>query len=555
MKIRTAAVGTSDQLLVMPLSFDTLVPRRSSQLQLNVGGTHHLTVTLTNFTGHLCPETSALAQLFAPENAARLREAEVDDAVFLNRPAGPFTLLVDVLRDGGLPPSFTKAECVAARAEAEFWELPPLTRRGSQGDRSRGWVEWTQAELDHEITSYVAKTVQASSLNDAQDGLKVGGTSARASSLSSSLGTSQVGIKVYGHWLRHVCFSGLKFGPTARATMRNWHFVDCNFEASVFDGADISGCNFEGCNLRRADFRYAHFTGFACVEKCAMDEVLLSHGVQFSFTRCDLQPLAKAELPQRLYFNHCDMRPLAAHLKTLCPRDQHPRWAFGDGCIFSGMDISRWPASMYLNRCVFRGAKLPRILTGWFLEEADLSAVDLSAAAAADGSVRLKRAILTGAKLPRSLQGLDLTGVNFAGVDLKAFLEDAPLKRAVALENEALVEYIVARNTTLSEADVLSAVISAVRSTHFYNSQLEHSLRLSTKRGILRRTRWDPKRHRSFPVLVQRWIINVLLCAERIAVLFAYAESQDTEGNLPPMPREMWIAILGWLDGTCAPLR
>lgn len=129
----------------MPLSFDTLVPRRSSQLRLNVGGTHHLTVTLTNFTGHLCPESSPLAQLFAPENAARLREAEVDGAVFLNRPGGPFTLLVDVLRDGGLPPSFTKAECVAARAEAEFWELPPLTRRGSQGgsgNLGRGCLAW-----------------------------------------------------------------------------------------------------------------------------------------------------------------------------------------------------------------------------------------------------------------------------------------------------------------------------------------------------------------------------------------------------------------------------
>lgn len=180
-------------------------------------------------------------------------------------------------------------------------------------------------------------TVQASNLNNAQDGLKVNGKISRA----SSRGKFYDGLKVYGHWLRHVCFSGLKFGPTARAAIRDWHFVDCNFEASVFDGADIAGCNFEGCNLRRADFRYAHFTGVAYVEKCAMDEMLLPIDARFSFT-------------------HCDMRPLAAHLST-----RNYGWTFSKGCNFSGMDMSRWRTTeMDFSRCVFRGAKLPKILTG-----------------------------------------------------------------------------------------------------------------------------------------------------------------------------------------------
>eukprot|EP00035_Acanthoeca_spectabilis_P013210 m.242404 g.242404 ORF g.242404 m.242404 type:complete len:221 (+) comp15831_c0_seq28:6150-6812(+) len=63
---------------------------------------------------------------------------------------------------------------------------------------------------------------------------------------------------------------------------------------------------------------------------------------------------------------------------------------------------------------------------------------------------------------------------------------------------------------------------------------------------------WSLATHRDFPRQGRWWIINLILCNQRVAD--CRADGRGATGAPPPLPLEMWLAILGLLvDGDLVP--
>eukprot|EP00035_Acanthoeca_spectabilis_P002772 m.89482 g.89482 ORF g.89482 m.89482 type:complete len:188 (+) comp11745_c0_seq2:1-564(+) len=60
--------------------------------------------------------------------------------------------------------------------------------------------------------------------------------------------------------------------------------------------------------------------------------------------------------------------------------------------------------------------------------------------------------------------------------------------------------------------------------------------------------RWTPKSHPHFPPSARRWVVIVLLCSRKRAILDLErgAKEVNARGYCPGLPTEMWRAILQW---------
>eukprot|EP00037_Helgoeca_nana_P011500 m.103325 g.103325 ORF g.103325 m.103325 type:complete len:224 (+) comp20871_c0_seq1:335-1006(+) len=87
------------------------------------------------------------------------------------------------------------------------------------------------------------------------------------------------------------------------------------------------------------------------------------------------------------------------------------------------------------------------------------------------------------------------------------------------------------------------------------NTATDLSFSLSPNLEIsLRQQPWRFQKHRTFPPIVRAWIINVVLCNRRLCANdggqpTATSTTAIVQANIrpPPLPLEMWIAVLSFL--------
>eukprot|EP00035_Acanthoeca_spectabilis_P037605 m.46303 g.46303 ORF g.46303 m.46303 type:complete len:681 (-) comp8736_c0_seq2:143-2185(-) len=310
-------------------------------------------------------------------------------------------------------------------------------------------------------------------------------------------------------------------------TVVRWGNVAANFRNTIlhrvklpkyitlwnFFGADLTGVDFSDV---AKDLKLPEFNWYAT----APARVYLENSILNEAVLC---PAAR------------DWVFKGATLATATLPEDISNWSFRD-CNLEGIDLTDCLGrNVDFTNARLCGARLPSDVKTWCFVSAILTNVDLSGCRL---PTKLDGAVLTGARLPCNIMASSLLAAELAGADtslLRDWLATDTRIRCVELmtKNQVLGEHLIARNQM--DPDLLGPEQRYVHR----GVNVAMFVQQAVRRGRLRRSPWTMARHRSFPPKTKPWVVNVFLCAQRIV---------SRQGQLPSLPLEMWVHILGFLD-------